>query len=89
VRLEIRIVFELCVQAVNLADLPSRMFVASGAAFLQRDLDEGAAQQNRGRRTGEAALEAKRHELRVEADSLVKLLDNVTSQTVQDQSAHR
>jgi hypothetical protein len=47
-RLEIRMVFDACVQAVNLADMPSRMFVAGGAAFLERDLDEGAAQQNRG-----------------------------------------
>ncbi len=48
VRLEILVVLNLRVEAINLTNMPRRMFVACGATFAQRDLDEGASEQNRG-----------------------------------------
>ena len=50
VRLEARIVFDLRFQAVDLADMPNRMLLASSSTFPQRDLDEGTAKQDRGQR---------------------------------------
>ncbi len=48
VRLKARVVFALRIQTVDLTDMPSRVFVACGAAFVQRDLDESPAEQDRG-----------------------------------------
>ena len=46
--LEACIVLDLRIQAVDLADMTSRMFIPRSAAFMQRDLDERPAKQNRG-----------------------------------------
>ena len=48
VRLKARIVLDLHIQAVDLADMAGRVLVARCAAFMQRDLDERPAEQNRG-----------------------------------------
>ena len=50
VRLEILVVLNLRVEAINLSDMPRRMFVACGTTFTQGDLDEGAPEQNHGQR---------------------------------------
>ena len=47
VRLEILVVLNLRVEAINLSDMPRRMFVACGTTFTQRDIDEGAPEQDR------------------------------------------
>ena len=48
VRLETRVVLNLRIQAINLTDMPGRVFVACGTTFTQCDIDEGAPEQNRG-----------------------------------------
>ena len=45
---KLRIVLDLRIQAVDLAHMTGRMLVARSAAFMQRDLDERPAKQNRG-----------------------------------------
>jgi hypothetical protein len=41
------VVFDLGIQAVDLADMPSGVLVTRGAGFLQRELYERSAQQDR------------------------------------------
>jgi len=48
VSLEANVVFDLCVQAVDLMNVACSMLVTSGTPFLQREFDKGPTQQDRG-----------------------------------------
>ena len=50
VRLEILVVLNLRVQAIDLTDMSRGVLVACGTGFAQRDFDERAPEQNRGQR---------------------------------------